>query len=205
MSDKKTFDTFIFDLDGTILDTLPDLVVVTNEALREQGFPERTHDEVLSFVGNGLVALMYQAVPENTPKDIADQAVACWKRFNLEYDNHLTAPYPHVLETLAELRRRGCKLGVLSNKFDGGVHKIIAQCLPGLFDAESRTRRACCAPSRSWAARRSAPPIWATHRTTSWSLIAPAPAASAFRGGTTPRRKCATQGRTSCSKASPTC
>ena len=92
MSDKKTFDTFIFDLDGTILDTLPDLVVVTNEALREQGFPERTHDEVLSFVGNGLVALMYQAVPENTPKDVADQAVACWKRFNLEYDNHLTAP-----------------------------------------------------------------------------------------------------------------
>ena len=104
MSDKKTFDTFIFDLDGTILDTLPDLVVVTNEALREQGFPKRTHDEVLSFVGNGLVALMYQAVPENTPKDIADQAVACWKRFNLEYDNHLTAPYPHVPETLAELR-----------------------------------------------------------------------------------------------------
>ena len=136
MSDKKSFDTFIFDLDGTILDTLPDLVVVTNEALREQGFPERTHDEVLGFVGNGLVALMCQAVPENTPKDIADQAVACWKRFNLEYDNHLTAPYPHVPETLAELRRRGCKLGVLSNKFDGGVHKIIAQCLPGLFDVE---------------------------------------------------------------------
>ena len=46
MSDKKSFDTFIFDLDGTILDTLPDLVVVTNEALREQGFPERTHEEV---------------------------------------------------------------------------------------------------------------------------------------------------------------
>ncbi len=136
MSDKKTFDTFIFDLDGTILDTLPDLVVVTNEALREQRFPERTHDEVLSFVGNGLVALMYQAVPENTPKDRADQAVACWKRFNLEYDNHLTAPYPHVPETLAELRRRDCKLGVLSNKFDGGVHKIISQCLPGLFDVE---------------------------------------------------------------------
>ena len=136
MSDKKSFDTFIFDLDGTILDTLPDLIVVTNEALREQGFPERTRDEVLSFVGNGLVALMYQAVPENTPKDMADQAVACWKRFNLEYDNHLTAPYPHVPETLAELRRRGCKLGVLSNKFDGGVHKIIAQCLPGLFDVE---------------------------------------------------------------------
>ena len=66
MSDKKSFDTFIFDLDGTILDTLPDLVVVTNEALREQGFPERTRDEVLSFVGNGLVALMYPRTPRKT-------------------------------------------------------------------------------------------------------------------------------------------
>ena len=136
MSDQRTFDTFIFDLDGTILDTLPDLVVVTNDALRELGFPERTHDEVLSFVGNGLAALMYQAVPEGTPQDVADKAVECWKRINLEYDNHLTAPYPHVPETLAKLKHRGCKLAVLSNKFDGGVHKIIAQCLPGLFDVE---------------------------------------------------------------------
>lgn len=136
MSERKSLDTFIFDLDGTILDTLPDLVVVTNDALREQGFPERTRNEVLSFVGNGLVALMYQAVPEGTPQDRADAAVECWKRINLEYDNHLTAPYPGVPETLAELRRRGCKLAVLSNKFDGGVHKIIDQCLPGLFDTQ---------------------------------------------------------------------
>ena len=136
MSDSRTFDTFIFDLDGTILNTLPDLVVVTNDALAEMGFPARTHDEVLSFVGNGLAALMYQAVPEGTPQDVADKAVECWKRINLEYDNHLTRPYPAVPETLAELRRRGCKLAVLSNKFDGGVHKIIGQCLPGLFDVE---------------------------------------------------------------------
>ncbi len=61
------FDTFVFDLDGTLLDTLPDLVVVTNQALAELGFPPRSTDEIHSFVGNGVRALMYQAVPENTP------------------------------------------------------------------------------------------------------------------------------------------
>ncbi len=57
------FDTFVFDLDGTLLDTLPDLVVLTNAALNEQGFPSRTADEIHSFVGNGARALMYQACP----------------------------------------------------------------------------------------------------------------------------------------------
>ena len=52
------FDTFVFDLDGTLLDTLPDLVVITNQALGELGFPPRSHDEILSYVGNGVRALM---------------------------------------------------------------------------------------------------------------------------------------------------
>ena len=56
-------DTFVFDLDGTLLDTLPDLVALTNRALRDAGFPERTEQEILSYVGNGVRALMYQAVP----------------------------------------------------------------------------------------------------------------------------------------------
>lgn len=60
------FDTFVFDLDGTLLDTLPDLVVITNQALGELGFPPRSHDEILSYVGNGVRALMCQAVPEGT-------------------------------------------------------------------------------------------------------------------------------------------
>lgn len=165
-------------------------------------------------MGNGLVALMYQAVPENTPKDIADQAVACWKRFNLEYDNHLTAPYPHVPETLAELRRRGCKLGVLSNKFDGGVHKIIAQCLPGLFDVEHGECEEIPRKPNPAGLLRTIEELGSTPERTAYlgdspndilSPIAPAPAALVFRGGTTPRRRCATQDRTSCSKASPTC
>lgn len=65
MTDATTprFDTFVFDLDGTLLDTLPDLVVLTNAVLRECGFPERTSAEVLSYVGNGVKALMYRPFP----------------------------------------------------------------------------------------------------------------------------------------------
>ena len=70
------FDTFVFDLDGTLLDTLPDLVVLTNAALNEQGFPSRTADEIHSFVGNGARALMYQAVPADASPEQAEAVCA---------------------------------------------------------------------------------------------------------------------------------
>ena len=80
MSDQNTptFDTFIFDLDGTLLDTLPDLVELTNAALNEQGFPSRTTDEIHSFVGNGARALMYQAVPADATTEQAEAAMRRW-------------------------------------------------------------------------------------------------------------------------------
>lgn len=128
-------DTFIFDLDGTILDTLPDLVVLTNRCLVREGFPGRTSAEILSFVGNGLRSLMEQAVPEGTPAERVEAVAQAWRDLYPTYPNDLTRPYPSVSETLAALAERGCKLGVFSNKFDGGVHQIIDQCLPGVFGA----------------------------------------------------------------------
>ncbi|MFR0868307.1 MAG: HAD family hydrolase [Adlercreutzia sp.] len=80
MTDATTprFDTFVFDLDGTLLDTLPDLVVLTNAVLRECGFPERTSAEILSYVGNGVKALMYQAVPADASPEQAEAAMRRW-------------------------------------------------------------------------------------------------------------------------------
>ena len=127
------FDTLVFDLDGTLLDTLPDLVVLTNAALNEQGFPSRTTDEVLSFVGNGARALMYQAVPADATPEQAEAAMRRWMELYPVIGNKLTKPYPHMEETLAELSRRGVGLGVLSNKFDQGVHDVIDAYLPNLF------------------------------------------------------------------------
>lgn len=135
MSDQNTptFDTFIFDLDGTLLDTLPDLVELTNAALNEQGFPSRTTDEIHSFVGNGARALMYQAVPADATTEHAEAAMRRWMELYPVIGNKLTEPYPHIEEALAELAARGINLGVLSNKFDQGVHDVIDAYLPGMF------------------------------------------------------------------------
>ena len=130
----KKFNTFVFDLDGTLLDTLPDLVVLTNRVLERHGFPPRTKDEIHSYVGNGAKALIYQAVPEGTSPQEAEATLEDWKKEYNVYGNDLTKPYPHMVETLKDLKQRGCKLGVLSNKFHDGVTQIINQCLPGLFD-----------------------------------------------------------------------
>lgn len=127
------FDTLVFDLDGTLLDTLPDLVVLTNAALNEQGFPSRTTDEIHSFVGNGARALMYQAVPADATSEQAEAAMRRWMELYPVIGNKLTKPYPHMEETLAELAQRGIGLGVLSNKFDQGVHDVIDAYLPNLF------------------------------------------------------------------------
>ena len=86
------FDTFVFDLDGTLLDTLPDLVVLTNAALNEQGFPSRTADEIHSFVGNGARALMYQAVPADASPEQAEAAMRRWMELYPVIGNKLRSP-----------------------------------------------------------------------------------------------------------------
>ena len=135
MTDATTprFDTFVFDLDGTLLDTLPDLVVLTNAVLLECGFPERTSAEVLSYVGNGVKALMYQAVPQDAGEEAVEAAMRRWKELYPQYGYRLTKAYEGIPETVAELKRRGARLGVLSNKFDAGVQEVVGAYLPGLF------------------------------------------------------------------------
>lgn len=131
----RTFDTFVFDLDGTLLDTLPDLVELTNATLRACGFPEHTHDEILSYVGSGVRALIRMAVPAGTPESTVDQASERWKELYPAYGHNLTKPYPGIPDALHVLRRRGITLAVLSNKFDGAVQDVIGTFLPGMFDA----------------------------------------------------------------------
>ncbi|MEG0476822.1 MAG: HAD family hydrolase [Raoultibacter sp.] len=127
------FDTFIFDLDGTVLDTLPDLVVLTNRTLVEKGFPPRTEGEILSFVGNGARRLIYQAVPDNTSEQVADQALELWKSLYTDCGISLTREYEGMRAALLALKARGKGLGLLSNKFDAGVQDLIAIHFPGMF------------------------------------------------------------------------
>ncbi|MEG1750805.1 MAG: HAD family hydrolase [Raoultibacter sp.] len=128
------FEVFIFDLDGTVLNTLPDLVVLTNRTLSEKGFPQRTEAEILSFVGNGARRLIYQAVPADTSEEEAEEALVLWKSLYADCGIALTREYEGISAVLNELKSRGKRLGLLSNKFDEGVQDLMKIHFPGLFE-----------------------------------------------------------------------
>lgn len=111
----------LFDLDGTLLDTLEDLTDSTNFALAANGFPRRTLDEVRQFVGNGVAKLMERAVPDGTPSELTGQCLIDFKAHYLTNMQHKTAPYSGIPELLQELRDHGRPIAVVSNKFDGAV------------------------------------------------------------------------------------
>ncbi|MDO4442500.1 MAG: HAD family hydrolase [Slackia sp.] len=136
MNTEQTFDAFVFDLDGTLLDTLPDLVSVTNETLRRFGHPEHMRDEILAMVGNGLRSLISQAVPAGLPDEAVEEELTYWKAAYDACGHAKTAFYPGMRETLEELKTRGKKLAVFSNKFDGGVKDVMAHFMPGFMDFE---------------------------------------------------------------------
>ena len=127
----------IFDLDGTLLNTIGDLAAAANHTLAKMGFAPHTEEEYKYMVGNGIPKLIERFLPPGH-RDEATQAQAA-RLFFPYYDAHkedATAPYPGIPALLAELRRRGCKLGVLSNKFDGGVQFIMNKCLPDAVDVQ---------------------------------------------------------------------
>ena len=125
---------FIFDMDGTILNTIPDLTMVTNVTMERLGYPQHTLDEVMSFVGNGAERLVTQACPPGTSPEDCQRALELWRNVYLECGDDLTEPFPGIVETLRELRARGMKTAVLSNKFDAAVRELSDHYFPGLFD-----------------------------------------------------------------------
>lgn len=136
MVNNRTFDAFVFDLDGTLLDTLPDLVAVTNEVLASFELPTHSRNEILAMVGNGLRSLISQAVPQDLPQDEVERILACWKKAYDEHGQTHTSIYDGMMEALLELKRRGKKLAVFSNKFDGGVKAVMSHFMPGFMDFE---------------------------------------------------------------------
>ena len=113
----REYDTYIFDLDGTLLDTLTDLAASCNYALQQHGMAQRTIDEVRMFVGNGVKKLMERAIPDGLANPLFDEVYQCFRQHYLKHGLDHTAPYPGVLTMLAELKRRNKKIAVVSNKF----------------------------------------------------------------------------------------
>ena len=111
------YSTYIFDLDGTLLDTLDDLYLAVNYALRTHHLPERTREEVRAFVGNGVRMLMIRAIEGGERHPLFSDALATFQQYYLEHSLDHTRPYDGVQEMLHELKARGCRLAVVSNKF----------------------------------------------------------------------------------------
>ena len=116
--------TVIFDLDGTLLDTLQDLADATNYALRKQGMPERTIEEVRQFVGNGVRLLMIRAIPGGEENPLFEETFALFKSYYGEHCNDHTRPYEGIMELLATLREKGYAVAIVSNKIDFAVKEL---------------------------------------------------------------------------------
>ncbi len=124
----------VFDLDGTLLNTLGDLTDALNFALRAEGFKPRTKEEVRGFVGNGISMLIQRAVPIDCPKESLERVRL---KFTEYYSTHCadnTFPYSGVLKTLCELKRNGVHIAVVSNKADYAVQHLVKKNFGDIID-----------------------------------------------------------------------
>jgi len=128
------YNTFIFDLDGTLLDTLRDLAASVNYALRSHGMPEHSIDDVRRFVGNGVRLLMERAVPDGAANPQFEDAFATFRQHYMAHSLDTTRPYEGIPETLAELRRRGCRLAVVSNKMMPATQELCRHFFPDTIE-----------------------------------------------------------------------
>lgn len=125
----------IFDMDGTILNTLDDLADALNYALKKNDYPERTLNEVRQFVGNGIRKLIERGVPISTDISHIDRVHEDFTEFYKVHCTDKTKAYDGVHELLIELRKNGVKTAVVSNKADYAVQELCRRYFDGLFDA----------------------------------------------------------------------
>ena len=140
----------LFDMDGTVLDTVGDLTDAINVSLEKFGFPARSQEEVKSFLGKGPAHFVNCAVPEGTDAATKQQVLAFYEPY---YDSHCqikTAPYPGIMELLKALQARGIKLAVISNKQEPAVKALAEQHFAGLLElAVGTSARIRCKPDPS--------------------------------------------------------
>ncbi|MBP3571121.1 MAG: HAD family hydrolase [Clostridia bacterium] len=118
------YQTAVFDLDGTLLDTLEDLYLATNAALERHSLPRRSRNEVRLFVGNGVEMLIRRAVPAGTDEETILAVLADFKTTYAAICEDHTKPYDGILDMLAALRERGIRVAVVSNKFDAATKQL---------------------------------------------------------------------------------
>ena len=121
----------IFDLDGTLLDTIADLAESANHALRQLGYPTRDVEKIRTFVGNGVNKLLFRALPDEEKTE--ENMMRMRTHFVPYYDAHnadLSAPYPGIVALLEELQAKGLMIAVASNKYQEATVKLVKHYFP---------------------------------------------------------------------------
>lgn len=129
----KHYNTVIFDLDGTLLNTLDDLANALNHTLTQFGFPARTRDEVQNFVGNGLRKLLERAIPNGLDNPKFEEVFVQFKSYYTSHCKEVTVPYPGIMEVLNTLFEKQIPMAIVSNKNDAAVKELSADFFKGLI------------------------------------------------------------------------
>ena len=140
------YHTILFDLDGTLLNTLEDLTDAVNYVMDAYDFPEHSIEDVRCFVGNGIRVLMQRAIPEGEENPQFDEAFELFKRYYLAHNKVKTRPYDGIMELLGELKKRGVHMAIVSNKNQPTVEALCEEEFQGLIsvavgDGEGRARK----------------------------------------------------------------
>ncbi len=130
----ESYDTVIFDLDGTLLNTLEDLTDAVNYALEKHGFTTHSLDDVRKYLGNGVKRLMELAVPGGLEAKAFEETFYDFKEYYKEHAAVKTRPYDDIMETLEELKKRGIKTAIVSNKMDSVVKDLTKIYFKDLID-----------------------------------------------------------------------
>lgn len=131
----KQYSAAIFDLDGTLLNTVDDLADSVNHALAKAGYPLRTIAKITAFVGDGVEMLIRRAVPDGTSDEDVRLTLADFSRHYGENMENKTAPYPGVPDMLRQLKALGIPVSIASNKFQAGVAQLAEKYFTGLYTA----------------------------------------------------------------------
>ena len=130
------YDLIIFDMDGTILNTLEDLKNSLNYVLQQAGYQTRTLEEVRTFVGNGIRKTIERALPSDIEEEKVDELFSLFMDYYAIQNTDNTKPYNGVIELLKELKHLGYKTAVVSNKQNSAVKSLCKKFFTGLFDVE---------------------------------------------------------------------
>lgn len=124
------YKTFIFDLDGTLLNTLDDLAASTNYALRQFEMKEHPVESIRQFVGNGVGKLIERAIPDGKDNPLYDDVLDTFRKHYMNHSLDTTRPYDGVDKMLRDLKQSGCRIAVVSNKFLAATQELCQHFFP---------------------------------------------------------------------------